>query len=195
MALTLTPDLTDEILQLPLFAGVGHAAMTAWLKQRSRRGFNHGQALFRQGDDAGPMYIVVEGQVLVARETSAGENIKLAELGPGQVIGELSVLSPSGRSASAIGIGRGGVIEVTRGDMELGLALADPVPVALLRNLSLQLCERIRATDDKLARLHEVLHGTPAEKLEQNLRGELTGFGDGGGGLGRSLGRWLRKRR
>ncbi len=187
MALTLAPNVTDEVLRLPLFRGVSKPALTTWLEQRERRGFNHGQALFYQGDAAGPMFIIVEGEVLVARETQAGENIKLAELGVGQV-------SPSGRSASAIGVGRGGVVEVTRGDLEIGLALGDPVATALLRNLSMQLIERIRATDDKLARLHQVLHGTPPEKLEQNLRGELGGVAPGPG-LGAQLAHWLRKRR
>jgi len=189
MALTLAPNLTDEVLRLPLFAGVSRPAVTAWLKARKRFGFNHGQALFRQGDPAGSMYIVIEGQVLVARESGAGEQIKLAELGLGQVIGELSVLSPAARSASALGVGRGGVIEVSRGDMELGLALADPVAIAVLRNLSLQLCERIRATDDKLARVHAILHGTPPEQLQQNLRGLI------GPDRKRGLASWLRRRR
>jgi CRP-like cAMP-binding protein len=189
MALTLTPKLTDEVLRLPLFAGVSKVAVTTWLRARKQRGFNQGQALFRQGDPAGSMYIVVEGQVLVARETSAGEQLRLAELGMGQVIGELSVLSPATRSASALWVGRGGVVEVTRDDMEQGLALRDPVAIAVLRNLSLQLCDRILATDQKLARVQAMIHGTSPEQLQQNLGGLIDGDKK------RGLATWLRRRR
>ncbi len=192
MSLTLSPRLTQELLRLPLFSGVSPAAIEDFLEEKPRRGFNHGQALFHQGDSAGPMFIILEGAVMVARKSSIGEHIKLAQLGPGQVLGELSVLSPAPRSATAVGVGQGGVAEVSRGDLELGLALADPVAIALLRNLSVQICERIRATDDKLVRLHALLHGTPPAVLEQNLRGLMEE--PKSKRLGRDLVKWLRSR-
>ena len=194
MALTISPDITEEVLAGPLFSGLAPAAVEAFLEGLPRWGFNHGDALFREGEPAGSMYVAVDGSVLVARLTSAGENVKLAQLETGSVLGELSVLGSAVRSATAIGLGRGGVVEISRATFEAELALGNPVAVTLLQNLSLQLCGRIRATDDKVARLHAALHGAAPEAQGEALRRLVAGGDVSLERLGREVVAWLRKR-
>ncbi len=60
-----------------------------------------GEALFREGEPGSDMYVVRSGQVRVYVE-SAGVEKTLAMLGPGEFIGEMSLLTGSPRSATAV---------------------------------------------------------------------------------------------
>ena len=59
---------------------------------RSRR-FRAGEALLRQGDIGGAMYVIVRGRVRVERShPDLSEPAQILELGPGESVGELGVL-------------------------------------------------------------------------------------------------------
>jgi CRP/FNR family transcriptional regulator, cyclic AMP receptor protein len=65
-----------------------------------RRRFPRGVALFREGDDAGAVYVVLEGWVKITVFGPEGREVLLALRGAGDLIGELSVLGDEGRSAT-----------------------------------------------------------------------------------------------
>ncbi len=72
MSLTISPEITQEVLAGPLFEGLAPAAVEAFLEGLPRWGFNHGDALFREREAASAMYVVVAGSVMVARLTLGG---------------------------------------------------------------------------------------------------------------------------
>lgn len=59
-----------------------------------------GTVLFREGEAGEVMYLVKEGKISVGRHHGSGEEV-LAELGPGSVLGEMSLLDRRPRSATA----------------------------------------------------------------------------------------------
>lgn len=60
-----------------------------------------GEVLFRQGDPSDAAYFVVAGRLLVAADDGDGVPLTIAELGRGQVVGELGLLDRAPRSATA----------------------------------------------------------------------------------------------
>lgn len=62
--------------------------------------FEAGQYLFQQGDTGANMYIILKGKVTVSLESAIGEPIKVAEMLPGNFVGEMSVLEKLPRSAT-----------------------------------------------------------------------------------------------
>ncbi|HSC26375.1 MAG TPA: cyclic nucleotide-binding and patatin-like phospholipase domain-containing protein [Vicinamibacterales bacterium] len=58
-----------------------------------------GEVLFRQGDEGDSLYIVVSGRLRVVSEADGAETV-LAELGVGETVGEMAVLSGEPRSAT-----------------------------------------------------------------------------------------------
>jgi SulP family sulfate permease len=58
--------------------------------------------LVRQGDEEGDLYLIERGKVSVYRESQDGSRLRLRTLGPGTVIGELSLYLRTGRTASVI---------------------------------------------------------------------------------------------
>ncbi len=64
-----------------------------------------GQQIFWDGDRAGIAYLIDEGQIRLHKEHE-GKEVEIDVIGPGQIFGELGVISDSNRMASATAIGQ-----------------------------------------------------------------------------------------
>jgi CRP-like cAMP-binding protein len=78
----------------PLFATVPHEDLAALGRTIRERSVSAGERIISRGEEGSELYIVDSGRVSV----SIGDTV-LAEMGPGEVFGELSALSPEPRSA------------------------------------------------------------------------------------------------
>jgi CRP-like cAMP-binding protein len=70
------------------------------LFQRFGKEFAQGTVLFREGEPGKEMYVVQQGRVTVSKRVGDVEKI-LASLGPGEFLGEMSILNNKPRSATA----------------------------------------------------------------------------------------------
>jgi CRP-like cAMP-binding protein len=70
------------------------------LFQRFGREFPGGAVLFREGEPGREMYVVQQGRVTVSKRVGDVEKI-LASMGPGEFLGEMSILNNRPRSATA----------------------------------------------------------------------------------------------
>ena len=70
------------------------------LFQRFGKEFPEGTVLFREGEPGKEMYVVQQGRVHVSMKVGEVEKI-LATLGPGEFLGEMSILNNKPRSATA----------------------------------------------------------------------------------------------
>ncbi len=66
---------------------------------------HRGQALFTEGDLADRVFIIEHGWVMISSIAPGGREIVLGIRGPGDVIGDLSVLDGAPRSATAVAVG------------------------------------------------------------------------------------------
>ena len=67
--------------------------------------FRRGQAIFTQGDRAERVFVIERGWILITSIAAGGREIVLGLRGPGDVIGDLSVLDGAPRSATALAVG------------------------------------------------------------------------------------------
>jgi CRP/FNR family cyclic AMP-dependent transcriptional regulator len=65
-----------------------------------RRRYGAGVALFHEGDDAGPVTVLLSGRAKVATVSAAGREAIVAVRGPGDLLGELSAIDGGPRSAT-----------------------------------------------------------------------------------------------
>jgi CRP-like cAMP-binding protein len=92
-------------MELNLLEDLGRAERDALLAKCVRRRFARRQALFHFGDPSNGMYVVAAGRVVVRISTPTGEEASLTVIGPGQSVGEQSLLVDGGRrSASAVAL-------------------------------------------------------------------------------------------
>jgi CRP/FNR family cyclic AMP-dependent transcriptional regulator len=86
--------------KVPLFAGFGPPEFEFLEKCLVRRQYPAGQALFHMGDEGGSLHLIERGRVKVTVPSSSGEELILAMLGAGDVLGELSLFDGKPRSAT-----------------------------------------------------------------------------------------------
>ncbi len=70
------------------------------LFQRFGKEFAQGTVLFREGEPGKEMYVVQQGRIHISKRAGEVEKI-LATLGPGEFVGEMSILNNKPRSATA----------------------------------------------------------------------------------------------
>ncbi|OGQ17306.1 MAG: cyclic nucleotide-binding protein [Deltaproteobacteria bacterium RBG_16_71_12] len=71
------------------------------LIERFGRSVPAGQVLFREGDPGTEMFVIQSGRVRLTR-TIRGQDKLLAELGPGEFFGEMSIINDKPRTATAV---------------------------------------------------------------------------------------------
>lgn len=81
-----------------------------------RREVEDGEILFEEGDTADQAYLVVDGRVQVYRK-SGNEEVVLATLGRGDILGEMSLIDNQPRMASARVVGKAKLTVITQDDL------------------------------------------------------------------------------
>lgn len=66
------------------------------------RSYKKGDIIFRQGDLGKQFYLIKKGKVSFYRELDNREKVKISELGPGEIFGEMALVSGTPRSATAM---------------------------------------------------------------------------------------------
>jgi CRP-like cAMP-binding protein/tRNA A-37 threonylcarbamoyl transferase component Bud32 len=111
-----------------------------------------GDVLFREGDPGDAMVVVVRGrfrlEVLGPRERPTA----LGEVGPGDVIGEMTCLDPAPRSATVTATMDSEVYVVDRGTLAALRESSPATYVAVIRAAIAAVTERIRETDERIER-------------------------------------------
>jgi uncharacterized protein len=95
----------------------------------SMRSLAQGQLLCQYGDPPGPMYIVLSGSLIVYRPNPKRpyENLELAQLGPGAVVGEVAPILGQLRSASVRALEPSTLLVVPVNEMGVLAKLQAPV--------------------------------------------------------------------
>src|SRR5690349_6621493 len=90
-----------EILgKTSFFAGVMSPAELDQLAAKLQmRAFPRGSCIVRQGDIGASMFVLVDGKVTVTVHLRSGEE-RVATLGPGDIVGEMSLLTGARRNAT-----------------------------------------------------------------------------------------------
>ena len=106
-----------------------------------------GTLLTREGRDGGLMFVIVDGtaDVISGGDPGRPESGKVVgQLGPGDVVGELSLIDGKARSASVVATSPVQVLEIARDDFQRLVQRSPKFVKALLQSLSL----RVRTIDE-----------------------------------------------
>ncbi|HLA62845.1 MAG TPA: mechanosensitive ion channel family protein [Rhodothermales bacterium] len=107
--------------------------------------FGPGERVLRAGGEGGSMFVVLSGSVEVRVPRPEGGAVRVAELGPSEVIGEMSLLTGEPRSADVWALDEVEVLEVGKGAMGDVLTNNEALAAALSRHISNRLDERSEA--------------------------------------------------
>src|SRR5438045_3487378 len=93
---------TSPLAQVSFFASLSEEGLRALEQACRRRTFKRGETLFYEEDPGNALYILQKGQVKIVRLAPDGEERILHLEGPGQCLGELSLIDGAPRSAKAV---------------------------------------------------------------------------------------------
>ncbi len=94
-----------EILkQAPLFSSLSPRFLKGLGESATRRRFEAGDFIVRQGNPGIGLFVITSGKVQVAKTDASGQRYEIAQHGPGEVIGEMAVLDGAVRSADVIAL-------------------------------------------------------------------------------------------
>ena len=163
--------------RVPAFSALGQGDLARVAEVAVPRTFAAGEVVFREGDLSNTCYIVRLGHARAVREHGDGRSITLANFGPGDIFGELSMFDDESRSATVETLEPTEVIAILGGDMRRLLGEHPDIAVKLLAALG----RRLRETNERLARQSfQTVQSRVAAVLAQ-LVGEARSEGAGDG--------------
>jgi CRP-like cAMP-binding protein len=108
----------DILKSIPLFAGALSSTQLARLGESSKlTDFPRGAVLVRQGDLGASLFAIAGGKVSVAIHMPGGER-KISTLGPGEIVGEMALLTGARRNATVTASTKVAALEVTKAALE-----------------------------------------------------------------------------
>jgi len=84
--------LANLLRHSPMLSSLPPSQRAELLTRLERRSLARGDALVRQGHDSDGVYLIASGQVQVRASEQSGEELVLAQLGAGDVVGEISLV-------------------------------------------------------------------------------------------------------
>jgi hypothetical protein len=135
---------------IPLLRDLSYADARRFVGVGTLKRCHAGDVLVRQGDVGRDMFVVIGGEVEVRRTDDKGNSKVVAELGRGDVFGEMAYLSEAPRTADVIALTAGEVLVLNQQVMQRAIAEMPSVAARVLFNLSLILSDRLGKTTAKL---------------------------------------------
>src|SRR5947208_16201483 len=101
---------------VPLFSSLDSKATAELGEYLTIHDYPGAATICRSGDPGDAMYLIDVGKVQISMNDADGHVVTLAELGPGDVFGELAMLGGQGRWANATGGDGARFGQLTRAD-------------------------------------------------------------------------------
>lgn len=139
-----------------LLAGLSEADRRNVLALARRRRFGRGDYIFHEGDPGDTLHLLAKGRVAIRVTTPLGDSATLLIVGPGEHFGEMALVSPAPRNATAVALEPAETLRVHRDEFE-NLRAREPgidklmldAAIAEVRRLSHQLLEALYVPADK----------------------------------------------
>ena len=95
-------ELYEILSQVPIFQDLGRREFERVRGILHRRTYGEGEAIVREGDVGVGMYVILSGEVSIVQQGTDGQQLELAQFGPGDFFGDQVLLDESPRTASVL---------------------------------------------------------------------------------------------
>lgn len=140
---------SQALAAVPLFRGLPAEALAHLGERLRRRVFSAGASVITAEEPGEGLYILLAGSVKIFLDEADGSEVTLAFLGPGDSVGEMSLVDRAGRSANVVTREESVLLWMDRATFT-DLLRDHP---ALTENLVRELAARLRAANDMIRAL------------------------------------------
>jgi NTE family protein len=128
--------LAERLAGLSLFAGCERDALMGMAQRGSWITLPAGRILIEQGAPSDTLYVVLSGRLAVVHGLESANERRLSELGPGETVGEMGVVTRARRSASVVALRDSELLLIERDDFMPFLEKNPQAMVTLFQRLS-----------------------------------------------------------
>ncbi len=145
------PVSSERLREIGIFGGLSDDVLTRLVEKLKPIRVMPGDLLFKEGDAARELYVVIDGEVEVLKKSRRSRDVRVAILGPNDSFGEMSIIDVQPRSATVRAVGPSRLLKMTSEDLDQ-LYRNDLKSYALITlNIARELSRRLRVTDGILA--------------------------------------------
>ncbi len=137
-------DVIGFLATVPLLDGMPEAELAEVARVARRRELAAGEVLWRQGDEAKAMVLIVDGRVSVSLRLPGDRTVEISTMGQGEVLGEVPLLDGGQHSATASVIEPATLLSLSRADFAALVSRRHPTAFALKRRIAGVACARLR---------------------------------------------------
>lgn len=140
----------DNIIsRIPLFEAMSPEEQEELRAMMSQTTLRRGETLFTEGDAGDRLYILLSGKVKLGHASADGRENLLAVLGPGEMLGELTLFDPGPRSTTATAVAPTEMLTLEHNQLMTFIETHPKLAKDMLRSLA----QRLRRTNTALADL------------------------------------------
>lgn len=137
-------DVRNLIQEFPLIKGLNPRQIDSLIRMSRRRFIAKDEVLISQGSQAHDLFLILRGRAKITMSNQSDEVVRVAEAGPGETVGEVSLLIDAPHSASVIAIEPMDVILITRHGLASMMASDPELAARLWHRLAQMLGDRLR---------------------------------------------------
>jgi CRP-like cAMP-binding protein len=148
-----SPDLKAFLVSTPFFGGLSDARLDLLVSMLVERRFDVGGTVVSEGEPGRSMYIVYSGELAVSKLGNSGRVIRMADLGPGDFFGEMTLIEMQNRSATVVAESPTVLCELTAQSLYAYYKADIHAYVLVMLNINRELCRRLRHANNRIAEL------------------------------------------
>ncbi len=136
---------------IPLFSNLEPAELEAVLAVAESFHVNAGHRLCEQGKPGDCMYVIEVGKANVRAKNERGKVVPIANLGPGDIVGELALIDSRPRSADVIAATTLRGYRIDRRRFRQLRAKEHPAAYKITKQIAVTVCGRLRRVNENVA--------------------------------------------
>jgi signal transduction histidine kinase len=178
----------EVLRRLPLFAELSAPDLDRLCRLARRVEVPAGSVVMEEGSEGDGLYIIVDGELEVSKQ-EGGRDVVLAVRGPGEFLGEMSLLEQAPRSATVRATRPSELIVIQPGEFHALLAASPAAVAGILRVMA----ARLRSTESSLMEQEKLASlGTLAAGLAHELNNPAAAIRRAASHMADALDAWRR---
>src|ERR1041385_4274560 len=108
----------EELANIGLFGGLDESTLAEFVQRLPILKLNPGEVVFREGDLGRELFVLLQGEMEVIKQSRTQRESRVAIFGPGDWFGEMSILDIMPRSATIRALAPARLLKMSASDLE-----------------------------------------------------------------------------
>lgn len=143
-------EVAKRLRKIALFAPLSSQEAYEVLQQCQIALYMKNKIIFREDQHGDSLMVILQGSVILSCAAPEGVNVEIATLEEGAVLGEMALLTPGNRAATATAAENSVLVVIGQDTLESLIAENHPAASQILRYLLDLQCRRFRKMDERI---------------------------------------------